>query len=330
MKPAQEIRLVKENLALAITLWQAAQKGRIGAEQVLGPEQMGTGHDGWPADPVQGLNSDLDFEAELTRCTGNQVRAAFTLSVLQTQRSLESVFPGEPIDEPAPDLQAARAIMHLMDLAVDQSMLVPQWDCPRAYRRFFEVRPVRLVLDSTMLHGQPLNWDQFGGLEKYLDLLEFCAGWAERAPADPPPETTSNGQHSPASQPWGDEFNEDPDAGLMGPIASVPKAHETEGNPVEAFVAMRCETGGEYKETAKELYAGFVAWCQEAGHPVMAQRSFGMRLTGLGLRRRRRGRGRHWWEGIRLASPSNGLVNAPAGLEIDQLENDHQGEFQLR
>ena len=68
------------------------------------------------------------------------------------------------------------------------------------------------------------------------------------------------------------------------------------------FVAEYCETGDDRRMLAGELYEGFVGWCQDTGRQPVSQRAFGMRLSGLGLRRKRRGHGKHWWEGIRLAS----------------------------
>ena len=73
-------------------------------------------------------------------------------------------------------------------------------------------------------------------------------------------------------------------------------------NVVGQFVAERCETGEDSRMLAGELYAGFLGWCQDSGRQPVSQRAFGMRLTGLGLKRKRRGHGKHWWEGIRLAS----------------------------
>ena len=37
----------------------------------------------------------------------------------------------------------------------------------------------------------------------------------------------------------------------------------------------------------------------------VSQRSFGMQLTAMGFQRRRRGRGKHWWDGIKLAVQSS-------------------------
>ena len=52
---------------------------------------------------------------------------------------------------------------------------------------------------------------------------------------------------------------------------------------------------------ANELYGNYLTWCRETGQEPLSQRSFGMRLTGLGFDRKRRGRGRHWWIGLGLA-----------------------------
>ena len=64
--------------------------------------------------------------------------------------------------------------------------------------------------------------------------------------------------------------------------------------PVDLFVAKRCETGAGKRMLAGELYAGFLEWSHNAGQEPISQRAFGMRLTALGLRRKRRGHGKHW------------------------------------
>ena len=73
------------------------------------------------------------------------------------------------------------------------------------------------------------------------------------------------------------------------------------GNIIQRFIAERCEIGEGQRTLAGELYAGFLEWCRDSGNDPVSQRAFGMRLTNLGLTRKRRGHGKHWWEGIRLA-----------------------------
>jgi len=302
VSPAQRIRLVRENLALALALWRAAKNGNISPGDLAGQsaEKLDS-HDG-DGDGVPPPNAlDRVEEDGLTRRTGNQVRASFALSVTQTQQSLDLVFTADPLDEEAPGLQAARCAMYLMNKAVAEDMFSPVWECPPRYRRFFQVRPIRFVLDANEIHGRGLNWDHFGGLDKYLYLLDYCEGWAEQA-----------FDRSDGSDPVGEPGSATAAAtartknSLRGPslFAGVPGISEVAGgatDSVEAFISTRCKLGEEFRSTAKDLYASYVGWCREAEQKPVTQRSFGMCLTSRGLERRRRGRGKHWWEGIRLA-----------------------------
>lgn len=302
VSPAQRIRLVRENLALALALWRAAKNGNISPGDLAGQsaEKLdGHGGDGEGGPPPNAL--DRVQEDGLTRRTGNQVRASFALSVTQTQQSLDLVFTADPLDEEAPGLQAARCAMYLMNKAVAEDMFSPVWECPPRYRRFFQVRPIRFVLDANEIHGRGLNWDHFGGLDKYLYLLDYCEGWAEQAfdrsdgsePVEEPGSATVAATARTKNS-------------LRGPslFAGVPGISEVAGgatDSVEAFISTRCKLGEEFRSTAKDLYASYVGWCREAEQKPVTQRSFGMCLTSRGLERRRRGRGKHWWEGIRLA-----------------------------
>ena len=72
-------------------------------------------------------------------------------------------------------------------------------------------------------------------------------------------------------------------------------------DPVSQFIGARCMIGPEAQTIAGGLYDEYLNWCQETGQETLGQRSFGMQLTKLGFTRRRRGRGRHWWQGIGLA-----------------------------
>jgi hypothetical protein len=306
VRAADEIRLVRQNLSLAMSVWRAASEGVIPPEAILGPP---------PETPSEWAESAVDQYSRLTRSTANQVRASFSLAALQAHRSLDSLFSGEPIDEEPPDLQAARSVLYLVHRAVDRAMLTPAWDCPPRYRRLFEVRPVRFVLDAADIHGHALKWDDFGGLDKYLDLMDYCVHVAGSrptrvaqepvlSPSDPPVslETLLAPDVEPARPPTGPR---------LAPSSSGRFPAVDTANSVQSFVAARCEIGPHCRSLAGDLYSGYVAWCQANGQPPLPQRSFGMRLTDLGLERKRRGRGKHWWEGVRLANQA-GKASAPA------------------
>lgn len=299
VKPAFEIRMVKENLDLSMALLQAVQEEKVTARQLFrdGPEDM------FVAFAVDNSGPD---QIELTRRAANQARAAFALSVIQTQRSLDCVFVNQPLEEDNPDLQAARCVMFLLNNTVFPNLFQPVWNCPPEYRRRFEVRPINLLMDAGELHGKGLSWDHVGGLPQYLELLVFFANWVQ--------DLDEVGSPVQAVQQAAREEE------II--LSSPAPARMIEG-PVERFVDVQCDVGDNNLVLAKDLYAGFQEWCRDTGQNDVSQRSFGMQLTAMGFQRRRRGRGKHWWDGIKLTAPvqtaesllQESLVGAANGYE---------------
>jgi hypothetical protein len=359
---AIQIGLVRENLALAIALWAAAERGVITAGFVPSRSEFVT-PDGRAVKVYTPL--EVHDTRELVRCVNNQVRGAFAFSVLQANRVLEAVYGNSPIQAPQSNLQAARCILYLLSKSVSRDLLRPAWDCPPEYRRSFSIPEASFVLDASQLHGRKVCWDQFGGLQKYLDLLQYCSeavgsrpaefqehlqgrGLAEEetslsvlprendaaapvpvADAPPPAVAVPAAEPSPCVDTLDDDSApvvEMPPEVMATPAAEPSPAVDAAGGPAEAretrlqdagvffpaevgegadlftdFVETGCVVSPREMIIAKDLYDGYVAWCRDRGHEPLAQRSFGMRLTALGFQRRRRGRGRHWWLGIRLA-----------------------------
>ena len=331
MKPGEEIRLVKDNLAFAVSFWKAAAAGNVPPRALMRPSAGASRSSRLELDPWEPAP---ELSAELTRGAANQMRAAFALSALQARRSLAIAFPGEPIEQELPELRTALSVMHLIALAVRRSIIQPVWECPPPYRRLFHIRRLGFTLNATGLGGQPLNWDNFGGLGSYIELLEYCAASADEAGTNisgrgnvvlpdhpsaldfddiislPPVEPGESTGTVPVSPPadFSGQYplrTPQPVAPPSGPLPAgeppVIIAPDFGGNPVDRFVAERCETGEGKRILAGELYADFREWGRDSGQEPLSQRAFGMRLTALGLRRKRRGHGKHWWEGIRLA-----------------------------
>ena len=364
VKPGEEIRLVKENLAFAVSLWQAASAGKVPPAPLLRPTSE---HPQFNQRAGDLRHSEAELAAEMIRGAANQMRAAFALSALQAQQSMADAFPGEPIEEEWLELRAARSSMYLIGLAVQRSILQPVWDCPPPYRRLFHIRRMGFTFNATGIEGRMLSWDDFGGLERYLSLLDYCAASADAAvergdasrtltrnPRPSPTEYTgiigapaemTDGEEGagsaepprgypgeqpqrrlapdappfvppvPETVPSGHMDRRDNDAWEHGEALRPQNGHETLsgaplpqsgpapfGNIVHRFIAEKCEIGQDRRTLAGELYAGFLGWCRDSGHDPVSQRTFGMRLTNMGLTRKRRGHGKHWWEGIRLAN----------------------------
>ena len=90
------------------------------------------------------------------------------------------------------------------------------------------------------------------------------------------------------------------------PYGPSPRVREALANsdPMALFISDRCLVSPESRTIASGLYSEYVDWCLETERAALGQRSFGMQLTKLGFTRRRRGRGRHWWDGIELSAPA--------------------------
>jgi hypothetical protein len=277
----------------------------------------------------------------LVRCITNQVRAAFAVSVIQTSRTLEAMYGKSPLQEPDPGLRAARSVIHLLDRAVSRDLLEPVWVCPPDYRGRFEVQPIAFVLDATALEGKTVSWSHLGGLEKYLTLLEYCSSLVAHAPKDRRPSDPEETESATLPEDMKAEaplitasplltLEEHPGVRDVIPLSESSFINKEEaekaataqqvgpsagdsGHPaaLTRFIADRCIVSPEAMTTAGDLYTAYLAWCQENHELPLVQRSFGMRLTARGLQRRRRGRGRHWWQGIGLATSEAPEGNRP-------------------
>ena len=293
MEPGLEIRMVWENLALAMALWSGTKKGLITKDHLPSGRTVVPTDDGRLVHVYNPLV--LKNEQDLARCVNNQVRGAVTFSAMQTHSTLDSLYKYPPLGRPGvtetdPDLRAARCAIYLIYTALSQGLLAPVWNCPAAYRQYFEVRPVSFVLDAASLDGKPVYWEDFGGLGKYLDLLEFCMLVTERradhphlglAGTGPEANQAEAGQAYPGRSPVTISGNER--------VASF---------QVTAFLEAKCVMEPESYTIARELYDEYLAWCQDTGQTPLVQRSFGIQLSRLGFIRKRRGRGKHWWKGL--------------------------------
>jgi hypothetical protein len=296
VEPAVQIKLVRENLALAMALWAAAQRGVINAGFM-------PSHTDFITPTGQAMNVSVPLEVrdnqELVRCLNNQVRGAFAFSAIQTHRALESVYINPPLQETDPDLQAARCAFYLLNKTLNHDLIVPVWVCPSDYRRCFEMQSISFTLDAFRLDGKRVLWDDFGGLNKYLDLLEYCSVQVAKHHPQLLQCTQPQEESQPLSlpSPQGEQPLTFPSQWTQGngPPETVPTSDQ-----VADFVGARCVVSAEELIIAKDLYNAYVDWCQEMGQEPLVQRSFGMRLTTLGFQRRRRGRGRHWWLGVGL------------------------------
>lgn len=334
MESYLRIKLVQENLALAISLWAAAERGVITAGFIPGRSEIltGSGRIVKVSTPLQ-----LGDNTDLVRCVNNQIRGNFALSAINTHLALSNVYGGSPLEEAEPDLRAARCCIYLLHHTLSQDMMTPVWRCPVEYQQKFEVSSIGFVLDATHLDGKEVFWEDFGDLTKYLELLDFCkqrvASSTEspasafpmplesrpetlQTSADPMPATLAAAASPTVLAPvlaGATAVAEPTLAATYGTQQPLPISEllprgldlvpptDPASDSAAAFISACGVLDPEAMIIAGELYANYLTWCGETEREPLSQRSFGMRLTGLGFERKRRGRGRHWWVGLGLA-----------------------------
>ena len=152
MEPVLEISMVRENLALAIAVWTAVKKGLITTAHLPTGRAAVTSDAGRVVEIFNPL--ELHGEGDLIRGATNQVRAAFAFSVLQTHRTLESVYDGPPLQDPDQDRKAARCAVYLLNNSMRRGMLTPTWSCPLGFRWNFKVASISFALDASELDGR--------------------------------------------------------------------------------------------------------------------------------------------------------------------------------
>lgn len=283
--------MVKENLALSIALWAAAQRGVITAAYVPGKTEFKALND----DTVE-VDSPLQLHdnRELVRCISNQIRGSFAFSAIQTHRTMELTYKGQPLQDPDPDLKAARCALYLLSNTMSRDLLSPVWVCPPDYRDRYEVRPVDFTLDASILDGKEVLWDDFGGLQRYMALLQYCSEQVEKAHQEAAAAAKAAAQA---------EAEREAAAQAAAAAAAAAQIEAAAGSPltqVADFVSARCAVGPDALIIAKDFYQAYIDWCQEQGKAPLPQRTFGMQLTAQGFQRRRRGKGKHWWTGVGL------------------------------
>lgn len=334
--PGERIRLARDNLCLAMSLFAASHQGLITTSFVQPAPALHR-----PTGEVSAAPAGLELpdDPALVRCAGNQVRGAFVLSVLQTERELAGLWgkatPAtgklSAIDS---DLASAGMAVSLLARSVERSLIAPVWDVPAGLARRYAVAAPGFTLDAAGLDGLEVRWEHFGGLPRYLDLTLYLArrldenagvrpgaggndyGRVGRLAARPAadadrtgPATVKSGYGAGAGrrrqQRTGADTddNSDTPAGWVAPgdndapaIAIAPSA--ASAGPVDDFITDACATGRKAMTLAGELYTCYARWCLDNGYLAVSQRKFGLELTASGYARKRRGKGKHWWMGL--------------------------------
>ena len=320
MKSYDKIKLAKENLNLAMALLTAAQEGVITksiiTKYIYPSEILNTK---WG--PLQVADN-----TNLIRKLNNLVRSSFAFSATTTYKILSVLFPEIPLEETDPYKRNILCTIKLIHDALDGDMITPTWHCPTEYQQKFGIDTIEFVLDATNLHGKSMTWDDLGGLGKYLNLITCCEELAYSCNERNDLNIDYSLQQNNPLNIYTDQFDAITDGlaphpsnqqqtatqtHIMNPekntrdtplFASLDPKQFPSVDPESAvtFVSTQMVTNPDNMVLAKELYSSYITWCELECIKPLTQRSFGIQLTNMGFSRKRRGKGHHWWTGLKL------------------------------
>ena len=320
MKSYDKIKLAKENLNLAMALLTAAQEGVITKSIItkyIHPSEILNVKWG----PLQVADN-----TNLIRKLNNLVRSSFAFSATTAYKILSVLYPENPLEETDPYKRNILCAIKIIHDALDEEMITPTWYCPTEYQQIFDIGTIEFVLDATNLNGKSMTWNDLGGLGKYLNLITCCEELAyscnelnhlnldyslqkknflhthtdkfdaitdELAPHPSSQQRTSTQTHI---------LNLDKNTRDTPIFASLDPKQFPSVDPESAvtFVSTQMVTNPDNMVLAKELYSSYTTWCELECIKPLTQRSFGMQLTNMGFSRKRRGKGHHWWTGLKL------------------------------
>jgi hypothetical protein len=167
--PKTKLRTAQANLTLAIRLNGEVMAGRI--RYTLYQREMAviTGGTGLrlPAHP-EGSKQDLIIGMN------NLVLMAIGASALTADEVLEQVFGKQ---EKEVGRKGLRAVVHQVRNAFAHSPWRPRWKIFENRRHKYEVHLGafgQFVFDATTLDSQQLKPEDFGGLEAWVNILQYC------------------------------------------------------------------------------------------------------------------------------------------------------------
>ena len=120
MKLDKQINTALMNLALAIAEWAAVRNGLITSNNF--PDKVD-----WTLDSGEVIHIDSPFRrsGNLDSYATNQLRAAWAISVIQTDSALESKYGSQPLNDKDADRRAARCSIKKMRCCFAHNPLEP-------------------------------------------------------------------------------------------------------------------------------------------------------------------------------------------------------------
>lgn len=166
-------------LGLAIRLNAEVNAGRIDVSIFQRGVTIHTGGEG-----LRLPESPETTQADLDHGIYNIVQIALSASALTADETLLQVF-GSFDSSTEPNLLGIRVVVNQMRNAFAHNLWRPKWCIRKSLRKAYPIildNGNEFTFDATNLDGDGLNPGQFGGLERWIEVLQHCERLVSDAP----------------------------------------------------------------------------------------------------------------------------------------------------
>jgi len=169
MTPKQQIANAINVFGLALNLQEAIVSERVVPSTFKKHLKIETGG--------KGVTFQHNYTQEALRIQSKNLlcMALGTTAIIIDTILDEALGPKDPND--TSQIGSTRAIMYMIRCAFAHNMAFPAWSCKTRYQRVYTVtlpQAGTIAFDAKLLNGQLIKMEHIGGLEAYVELIEFC------------------------------------------------------------------------------------------------------------------------------------------------------------
>ena len=290
MKLSDRIEALLRNFYLSLSILETANNGRLVLDKFsFLPRNRN------PFDQANMREDKPDYGYGAIRpAVRNHFKSTFAFTAIEVDAIFGSTFTTHPVTEEDPNTRYVRVIISLLGKSFITDPMNPVWECPPEFHNVYEAYNPYRRFDARNIDGTAIDWEQFGGIQGFVSVLQnaLVVVRANEHKSDSSSKYTAN------------------ELRLKSRKRSVQYEH------LKDFIMEACEISNSSMSLAGSLFNSYEKWASDVGMTALSQRGFGIGLREFGFERKRRGQGKHWWIGIRLASDNENKEQIHMSLDL--------------
>ena len=290
MELSDRIRALQRNFYLSLSILETANNGRLSLDKFSFLPR-----DRHPFDQVNMREANSDYAyGSILPAVRNNFKSTFAFTVIELDAIFRSIYSSHPVAEKDINVRYIRVLIALLGSSLINDPMNPVWDCPADFSDVYEAHNPYRKFDARGIDGKPLDWDQFGGVEGFVIILQNAL---EIVLDNEARQTVVNSY-------------------VPNELRLRSRKRSEQYEHLRDFIMEECQISDSAMSLAGRVFASYEEWATAAGITPLSQRGFGIGLGEFGFERKRRGQGKHWWMGISLMSDHENKEQIHMSLDI--------------